>query len=189
MWIRVELMNLAANSNSKKGRREEKGTEAGFLQEVKSSILVWRNITDKSEGCTSESLPLSPLVKQDKTRTRLERSLNQQISRSQWKLAHPLCCNLCALPLSWTTEALFWRSILHRPGHRPRLRLRLRLNSDFPGFSPLSVPRFPRAHPCLCCQGSGCSQWGVSPEFWEQDCPNLESSELGLSKRSPGNKD
>lgn len=185
MWIRVELTNLAANSNSKKGRREEK--EAGFLQEVKRNILVWRNITDKSEGCTSESLPLSPMVKQDEIRTRLERSSNQQISRSQWKLAHPIGCILCALLLSWTTEALFWWSILHRPGHRPRLRLRL--NSNFPGFSPVSVPRVPQAHPCLCCQGSGCSQWGVSPDFWEHGCPNLGSSELGLSKRSPGNKD
>lgn len=35
MSIRVEQMNMAANSNSEKERREEKEREAGFLQEVK----------------------------------------------------------------------------------------------------------------------------------------------------------
>lgn len=182
MWIRAELTNSAGNSNRKKGKREEKGREEGFLQEVKRNIFVWRNITDKNEDCTSESLPLSPLVKQDEMRTRLERNLNQQMSRSQWKLAQPLCCILHMLLPCWTTEALFWWIILAQAQTQAQAKSEAQAELWLPWILPsLCSPE--HTPPMLA------GQRGISPDCWEHHCPKLRSSELGLSKRSPGGKD
>lgn len=139
MWIRVELMNLPAKSNSKKGRREENRRKAGFLQEAKRNILVWRNITDKSEGCRAELLPLNPLVKQDEMRTRLERCLNQQISRRQWNLATPPLLYLQYAPALLDNRSSF---LMERPAQAKALAdlwLPWILPSLFPG-SPKPTP-------------------------------------------------
>lgn len=148
-----------------------KGREAGFLQEVKINIFVCINITYKSEDCTAESLPHSPLVKTRWNQTCLERSLNQQITISQWKPGTP--------------------PLLHPPYTPAQLDNRSSFLMEHPAQAKAKAEAqaelwLPWILPSLCSHPTHAVRAVLA---LEHGYPNLKSSALGLSKRSPGDQD